>query len=406
MTVNNQILERMMTATAASSQNVSALAQGENTEGPSEFESMIRQRASQTDDAQQKQTNEAPTADSKQTDEQPPADEDLRKEQELAAALVTAQPVTPVELAQQPLKTEEVTAQANLQSVPTVTDAAALQSQTVSANVPVQTAESAQTGTAQTEPAYALQSGAEISDDYASAQFKTQTQPQAVATAQQSSDAQQAASTVVQVQPQNTEQGGEDKADDGSTPGQTAKSDTVSAKTETTETPLFESVDAIPVKVAQPSSDTSTQPALDLTQTDATQKLAEQVDTAISSGSSKLEIKLSPENLGDMTVEITRASDGSLGIVLKTTTDRAASILEQSSSNLQNLLAASTQSQVKIEVQAQTPQQSLNQFLNPDDSNGRGEQQNQQQQQSHEKEQTQDFVAQLRLGLIELNQPA
>lgn len=159
------------------------------------------------------------------------------------------------------------------------------------------------------------------------------------------------------------------------------------------QTPLFPHTDAVPVQVGL----SDPQP-VNLPSVEAADQLSSRLTQALAKGTSKLEIHLSPKNLGDLSVEITRTNDGSLSVILKPTTTEAASLLERHSSSLQSLLTANTQGPVRVEVQQEASQTDLPQFLNPDGSGNHSRQQ-QHQQQPQKQNFSQDFLQQLRLGL-------
>lgn len=162
------------------------------------------------------------------------------------------------------------------------------------------------------------------------------------------------------------------------------------------ETPLFERVETIPVKVAQAPRE-----PLELEMPDAAEQLADRVKGALEQGTSKIQLQLSPEHLGTLTVEITRAGDGSLSVLLSAAAPKAAAVLEQHSAGLQTLLMNSTQAPVRVEVHG--GQESQQQFLNPDGNGGHNSHNQEQHQESRHPRNDQDFIQRLRLGLIELD---
>ncbi len=164
--------------------------------------------------------------------------------------------------------------------------------------------------------------------------------------------------------------------------------------------PLFPQADAVPIPVGH-----SNRQPMELPSADAADQLSGRLTQAFSQNTSKLEIHLSPQHLGDLSVEITRADDGSLSVVLKPTTGEALTLLERHSTRLQTLLAANAQGPVRVEVQQEGQQTDLPQFLNPDGGENHSRQQQHRQQQSHPQNASQDFLQQLRLGLAQL-QPA
>lgn len=161
------------------------------------------------------------------------------------------------------------------------------------------------------------------------------------------------------------------------------------------EAPLFDQVEGTPFKVAA----AHTKP-LELNAPDAPEQLAEHIRVAVKAGMERVEMVLSPANLGKLTVEITRSENGVLSVVLSAAEPKTAAMLERHTGNLQQLLEANTQGEVRLEVRS--GEESQRQFLDPDDAQDR---QNQQQQGQHRQERRRetddrDFIHQLRLGLI------
>lgn len=156
--------------------------------------------------------------------------------------------------------------------------------------------------------------------------------------------------------------------------------------------PVFHKETATPVKVADNYEPVAPE------EPQAPQQMADRLMQMIDQGDSRVQIQLNPENLGQMTIEITRLQDGALHIVLGAVSQKATALLQENSANLHSLLAASNQGEVRIEVQQQEPQQPMQQFMNPDEQ---GKQQPQQQQKPKEQAKAEDFVQQMRLGLVE-----
>lgn len=156
--------------------------------------------------------------------------------------------------------------------------------------------------------------------------------------------------------------------------------------------PVFRRETPAPVKVGESYEPVAPE------EPEAPQQLADRLVQMLEQGDTKVELMLNPENLGRMTVEITRTHEGVLHIVLGAVNQKAVSLLQENSASLHSLLAASQDGEVRIEVQQQEPQQQPNQFMNPDEQ---GRQQHQQQQKPRQQAATEDFVQQLRLGLVE-----
>lgn len=161
--------------------------------------------------------------------------------------------------------------------------------------------------------------------------------------------------------------------------------------------PVFRANDAMPEKVGENYETLAPEAE------DAPQKLAATLTQALEQGQSRVSIQLSPANLGQMTVEITRNADGVLSVVMSTVNEKAAALLRQHSGALQSAMMESVQAPVTVEVQQPQQAEDSNQFLNPDGQNNQNQGRQQRQEQKH-KGSNEDFLQQLRLGLIGLNQ--
>lgn len=161
------------------------------------------------------------------------------------------------------------------------------------------------------------------------------------------------------------------------------------------EKPLFHAVDATPVKVGDAPAVVDTRAA------DMDNQLAKEVDSALLRGEERIELKLSPEHLGTVTVEMTRHQDGSLHVVLAGN-EKAVSVLSEHASALGGLLQTNHQGAVNVEVQRQQENQQAQQQNNQDGRNG----QNPHQQERRQSRENQDFLQQLRLGLIPVEDEA
>lgn len=169
------------------------------------------------------------------------------------------------------------------------------------------------------------------------------------------------------------------------------------AEVMTASQPLFKDVKAAPVKVGENFQ-------LDTQEPDMEQKLADTIRFAAQQDLRQIEIKLNPENLGNLTIKLTQASDGSLQVVLHTANAKAASLLGQHLDNLNAALQGYGNGEVRVEVQhnedsQQAGQQQDHQQTDPD---GHNRQQHQQRQQQEDSGHSGDFVQKLRLGLFNL----
>ncbi len=166
------------------------------------------------------------------------------------------------------------------------------------------------------------------------------------------------------------------------------------------EAPVFGEVEAAPVKVAE-----APVKPMELEAQDALEQLSERIEIPQEEGTSTAVIELAPESLGKLTVQITRSADGTLSVLFHASTSKAAEVLEQHSSGLQNMLALKNDAEVRIEVRG--GEENRQQFLDPNGRNNQqGQQQNQQQQEHGEPQKEHrvtDFIQQLRLGLVDVD---
>lgn len=167
--------------------------------------------------------------------------------------------------------------------------------------------------------------------------------------------------------------------------------------------PVFGQVDEIPVKVGETAAPEGT------AQPEPVEKQVEvKIFEALEQGESKVELQLTPEHLGTVKVELTRSADGSLHIVLHAENSQTGSLLEKHSTHLQSLLMTNGQERVQVEVQnAQENQQNQQHQQNFADGHSGNQHSGQQHRHSHRDEHGgQDFLQQLRLGLIPADEEA
>ena len=165
------------------------------------------------------------------------------------------------------------------------------------------------------------------------------------------------------------------------------------------ETPLFERVEAPVIKVAEVSH------PVPLEAENGIEQLGSEVGNIVvnSADANRIEVTLAPENLGKLTVEVTRGTDGTLNVVLHATTERTANLLEKGVDGLRQALAASAERNVQIQVRGN--EETQQQFLNPDDQSDQNRQQQQRQnRRRNEQQNAQDFMQQLRLGLVDVGE--
>lgn len=159
---------------------------------------------------------------------------------------------------------------------------------------------------------------------------------------------------------------------------------------------IFHDVEAAPVKVGE---------TYDLEQTDGADA-AEQIDAAVAQalqkGESTVSVRLTPENLGEVTVQVSMKSGGVLAVAISARNDDTRALLERHASHLEELLGSRVRESVQVEIQRQPEsQQNQNQQQSYDGHNGHAQDGREQQRRSRrEHTSAQDFMQQLRLGLI------
>lgn len=154
---------------------------------------------------------------------------------------------------------------------------------------------------------------------------------------------------------------------------------------------VFHDVKAAPVKVGETYEAPQAQ--------DMNEQIAAQLIPAMEQGKTRVELQLTPEHLGTLKVEITQSENGSLHVAITAQNSETRNLLEKHTDSLQSMLAARSQNTVQVEVQRQEESQPKNPY---DGHNGQNSQQ--QQQEQHRPRHThssQDFLHQLRLGLVD-----
>lgn len=157
---------------------------------------------------------------------------------------------------------------------------------------------------------------------------------------------------------------------------------------------VFRSLQSAPIKVGESFSAERTETE------DVSSQLARQIIPAMEQGQTKVELQLTPETLGSVKVEITQSENGALHVAISAQNSEARNLLARNADSLQSLLAARSQAPVQVEVQRQEESQQPQQ-QNYDGHNGAPSQQQQQQRQPEHAKSGEDFLHQLRLGLVD-----
>lgn len=160
------------------------------------------------------------------------------------------------------------------------------------------------------------------------------------------------------------------------------------------QSPLFGQTEQMPVKVGESVAVDTTAPASQLEQ-----DLGKVLNRGLEDGEQRLEIRLSPANLGTVTAEFVRSPEGALHVVLRAENPEAAKLLGDHAGALGLLLQDGVRGDVRVEVPQ--PQQDQQLWQQPDQEGGHQQQQQQQQQHRAAQQETETFLHQLRLGLVE-----
>lgn len=155
------------------------------------------------------------------------------------------------------------------------------------------------------------------------------------------------------------------------------------------ETPLFREVETVPIQVSE------TVNAEKVAKEPVSDQLAKGIENALKQGDSKLELELEPKNLGRVKIEMILQEDGSMRVLLHAEKPQTQLLLQRDAGDLQALLGRTTQQEVQVEASQQQQQQ-----FNYNGHNGHEQQQQQEQRHQHE-DNGEDFLHQLRLGLID-----
>lgn len=167
--------------------------------------------------------------------------------------------------------------------------------------------------------------------------------------------------------------------------------------------PLFRSVEAAPIKVGDaPAVETTSQ------QAPVGDQVAGALDQALAQGETKVELQLTPENLGKVSIELHFDKSGSLESILMSAERRGT--LDLLTKNVPDMMRAFGQrygQEVRVEVQQpqeSQQQQQQRQYDGHNGHNGQPQGEERQHRRRPHSENPQDFLHQLRLGLIETDE--
>ena len=157
---------------------------------------------------------------------------------------------------------------------------------------------------------------------------------------------------------------------------------------------IFQDVEAAPVKVGETYDAQQTQ------EPDVAKQIDAQLAQALQKGESVVRIQLTPERLGTVTVEISQNASGIMHVALSAHSAETRGLLERHAGDLQGMLSSRGQ-EVQVDVQRQQEsQQNQNQQHSYDGHNGHAQDGQERRRQQREHTSPEDFMQQLRLGLI------
>ncbi len=343
-----------------------------------EFEDMLVQQSK----AQQENSRPQKKAEDKKAPEKPEQkstqeDEATEKGGELAAALVTSQPVVPIAAFEEAQVT--VSEDGTVILEPAVVEGIA-QEQTagIVETVEVQPEETVQ----QEQPVEAQfqQTGETVEE----APVEEQPKVEAEAVTEEAG-ARETGRPEVTVQRSNE--------------GERSQDEEVDADIGQQSQPVFRDAKAAPVKVAD------VQRPVDAQEPQAPQQIANHVVDALEQGQNMVRIQLNPANLGSVTIELTRDAAGVISIVMTPETARAAEILTQNSSSLMMALTEKGEFTASIAIVVPENNENAGMMMNPDGHNGNAQEDEEDGKKKKHDDRTEgvnaaDFLSQLRLGLV------
>jgi len=364
----------MLTQTVQPGQ-VQGQRQNKEGQGPG-FDDLLQQKSQETakpaedrepkevqkQEVQEKESPQGEAAEKPQAQEEEEVPEDAKA---LLAAMMLQPQAAQTEEAAAPVQ-EEVLVEAAAVQAPEAAQAA------VQGEVPVETAPEQTAQTVRQAPeaaAQPVQTAEAATEQYVPADTPVQAAEQAAQGAQQETEA--------PAQAVRPEQSGETEEE------------------EPVETPVFEpELEAVPVKVAERVL--NPEKPVPLESEEAPQAMAELLTQSVEQGETISVIQLTPENLGQVTMTVTRDAEGVVHMVLEALNPKTTALLEKHTANIENIAAESLHQEVRVEIKSEQNQPFPENWQ--DDGKG-GRQQQSQSRQKDDEEPAEDFMHRLRLGL-------
>lgn len=166
--------------------------------------------------------------------------------------------------------------------------------------------------------------------------------------------------------------------------------------------PVFQDVKAAPVKVGDAHLVHFAQEPVE---PENSKQLAGLLSRAMQEGADVVRVQLNPIELGNVTIELSRTAAGELTIVMNPENVRAANILNAHAENLIASLAEKGENVVSVQVNMPEDTENAGMMMNPDGHNGQNREDEDDGKKKKQESRTEgvsaaDFLSQLRLGLV------
>lgn len=161
------------------------------------------------------------------------------------------------------------------------------------------------------------------------------------------------------------------------------------------EQPVFHEAESAPIKVGE------TYEAVDTEKPGMERELAVTIREAADQGQERVEIRLTPQSLGSLTIEMTRDASGTLQVVLHASNAKAAGLLTEHLDGLHAALQGYGYGREEVRVEVPRPQEGQQQNFRQADPDGRNQQHQQHREERREERPSgEEFMQKLRLGLF------
>jgi len=391
----NQMLDQLTAAQlsqTAPSQDRQQSKDGVDFDGLLQQKRQEAERPAQSQDKQDAQKADAPKAEAGKPQAAQQGQEDEVPED--AAAVLAAMMLQPQQQAEAPQVQAVREAAPVVEAVEAPIEAAPQQQDAAVQAAPQETAQVVQTQMEVQTPAEAPQAAEQAAPQQVSQQVQTPEQPQTEAPAEQA-----APETAVQAAPQEGRAEGQAaEADAAADAGQTQQDET--AGEVPVETPVFQqAMDAAPVKVAEPVLNPEN--PVHIEGEEAPQGIVDAMQQCMDTGKEESigVIQIEPENLGPVTMRLTRDGDGVIHMVLEALNPKTAALLDKHAANIQNIAAENTHQEVRVEIKSEQNQPFPENWKDGQNQHGQQQQQRQGQQREEREASMEDFMHRLRLGL-------